>query len=105
MDPQLLRDTKVMIMNLLKGMSQGGALPGTLSGSQVRDEAQTSAPTAAQGVLGLGAQPAAAAPHLEALPVPVIAQPIASKPVMTIEEQKSLCRFIRWGPPSFSGAP
>ncbi|MCD9645164.1 hypothetical protein HAX54_033886 [Datura stramonium] len=48
---------------------------------------------------GSRAQPAATAPHLEILPVPVIAQPIVTRIVMSLEEKKMLGRFIKLGPP------
>ncbi|MCD7463818.1 hypothetical protein HAX54_051467 [Datura stramonium] len=38
----VLQDTMVRILSFLEGISQARAFPGTLSGSQVRGEAQTS---------------------------------------------------------------
>ncbi|MCE3049421.1 hypothetical protein HAX54_044799 [Datura stramonium] len=65
----VLQDTMVRILSYLEGMSHERALPSTPSGSEVRGEAHISAQEALQGVRGLGVQPAAAALHLEILPV------------------------------------
>ncbi|MCD7465586.1 hypothetical protein HAX54_001590, partial [Datura stramonium] len=66
---QVLQDTMDRILSFLEGMSQVGALPSTPSGSQ-----------------GSGTQTAVAAPRPEILSVPVIAQPIVTRPVMSPEE-------------------
>ena len=82
----VLRDTLVQLLGLVGGSSAEGAQP-TVHG------------------VGIGAQPAAAAPRVEVPPVPVIPQSVVAQPVMSAEEQKMLSHFLILTPPRFTGTP